>query len=154
MYDEWAIRKLLETYCRHVDDNDFDHVTAVFTQHAVLHFGDKELHGRDAIRGYYREVHGDETGPPYGVHLLGNCIIEITGSSAVASTDFIQVWRTGTGPGGDANAIIKGAFLSQIPVAGRYVDKLRKLAGEWLIAERTGALYVPNPFTAGKGRDG
>lgn len=150
MKTEWAVRRLLERYCRCVDDNDHDAVPPLFTDDAVLHFGDERLVGREAIRAYFRKVHGDGGGPPYGVHLLGNCIIEVVGDGEVtASTDFVQVWRTGTGPGANANAVVDGAFRSEIPVAGRYEDRLRRGDdGEWRIAERTGSLYAPNPFTA------
>lgn len=152
MCAEWSIRRVLERYCRHVDDNDFDHVVSLFTEDAVLHFGGQQRRGRDAIRGYFGEVHSDQSGPAYGVHLLGNCIMEVDGDSASASTDFIHVWRTGTGGGGDARAVINGAFLSQIPVAGRYVDRLAHVGEEWLIAERLGSLFCPNPFTTSEDR--
>lgn len=150
--DEWAIRRTLERYCRAVDDSAFDCLAALFTDDAVLEFGGQVLVGADAIRGYFDQVHGKGAAPVTGVHLLGNCVIDFDDElrhEASVSTDFVHVWRVGTGGGVDAAAIVAGEHLGQIPVAGRYVDRMRRTGDRWLIAERRAQLFAPSPRQAG-----
>ncbi len=150
--DEWLIRRALERYCRAVDDSDFGSVAELFSEDAVLEFGGEVLVGRELIRSYYDGIHGAERAPVTGVHLLGNCIVDITGDEASASTDFVHVWRVGEGGGADAAAILGGEHLAQIPVAGRYLDRLRRVDGAWLITRRGADLFATSPRSAGGGR--
>lgn len=148
--DEWAIRRTLERYCRAVDDNEFRSVAELFTNDAILEFGGQLLDGREQIRDYFDAVHGAGPAPVTGVHLLGNCIVDIDGDAATVSTDFVHVWRVGSGDGIDAAAILAGEHLGQIPIAGRYIDRMRRVDGDWRIAARTAELYATSPRVAGR----
>lgn len=150
--DEWLIRRVLERYCRAVDDSDFGSVADLFSEDAVLDFGGQVLLGRDRIRSYFDGVHGVGSAPVTGVHLLGNCIIDITGDEANASSDFIHVWRIGSGDGVDAVSILAGEHLAQIPVSGRYVDHFRRVDGAWLITGRSADLFETSPRSASDDR--
>ncbi len=147
--DEWAIRRTLERYCRAVDDNEFRSVAELFTDDAILEFGGQLLDGHEQIRGYFDAVHGAGRAPVTGVHLLGNCIVDFDGDAATVSTDFVHVWRVGSGDGIDASAILAGEHLGQIPIAGRYIDRMRRVDGDWLIAARGAELYATSPRVAG-----
>ena len=144
--DEWAVRRTLERYCRFVDDCDFGRLVELFTVDAAVDLGGTHLQGRDAIAAHYAKV--NPHAHPTGIHFVVNCIIDFDGDTeASAESDFLQVWRIGEGGGGDAASVIGGAYLSEIPISGRYIDRLRRNdAGEWLLVERSVMFFDTSPY--------
>lgn len=144
--DEWRIRRTLERYCRAVDDLHLEGIVGAFTADAVIEIGGESLCGEAAITEYYSR-HGTPGAHPIGVHLLGNCIVDFEGEDlARAETDFLQVWRVGEGSGEDAAAVIGGTLRSEIPVAGRYRDQMRREPEGWRIGHRSILLFATMPY--------
>lgn len=149
MIAEWQINRVLQRYCRLVDDNNFDAIPELFTPDAVLNFGGRMLRGRSAIEAYFHQVHQHSRREPFGMHLLGNSIVDVGDRTARASSDFVQIWRIGEGAGEDARSVVAGVHRAEIPISGRYVDVLvpeQTAEHGWLLAERSAQLFAQHPF--------
>jgi len=119
MNDYEAIRNLLALYCHHMDDGKYDAWSELFTEDGVWGSA-KPLVGRTALRKFIESY-------PAAIrqvskHLTTNSVIDVTGETAEAVSDFVVVRRVRTGA-----IVVRG---------GRYTDKLIKKDGRWLFARR------------------
>ena len=116
------IRDLLARYCERLDEYDIDGVAACFSEDAVADYGagrGGEIHGRDAIaarirngQAAFRRTH----------HQLGQIRIRLDGDVA-HTTSYQMTWHELESGRKDL-------------VCLRYLDRLVKRDGEWLIAHR------------------
>lgn len=121
--DRLAIEEVLARYCRGIDRCDSDELTRVFSEGALIDYGDGPKARDETIAGLMvglsamRLTH----------HNIGNVICEIDGASARAETYCVALHIV---PGGDQDGDI------EMVVGGRYLDTLVKEEGAWRIAER------------------
>jgi hypothetical protein len=113
------IRSTLARYCQYVVDQRYRDWSELFDADGVLHAQGKELHGRAAIQAYIEETYGDN---PPSVNLTINSIIDVTGSTATATSEFVTLKPH------------DGGFT--VKSFGRYRDLFVERGDEWLIAER------------------
>lgn len=116
--DREAIRVLMARYNINGDRGDIEGLAATFAQDGVLHFNNDSTTGRVAIAA--RLSGGSKRNPALTVsrHHLGTSLVEIEGETATGRTYFHV--QTDIGP--DHHGV--------------YVDRFRKVDGEWLIAHR------------------
>jgi hypothetical protein len=129
MCEAEGVRYTLAQYSQFVDDRRFDDLADLFTADASWTVLDTTHHGRRSIRDYMStwEPHGSQV-----KHLTMNPIIDISGNSATAVSDYIVVYETPNG----------GVVLR----AGRYHDELSKDGDRWRFAQRThvGTSWIPD----------
>ncbi|WP_428490859.1 nuclear transport factor 2 family protein [Rhodopila sp.] len=121
MSDKDEIRELLARYCFALDADRFEEMAALFAPDGVWETAFGTGSGRAGIVAQARSI---ADGPrPKRVHLTTNIVIEVTGSTATARSNWALVQNTPDGP-----AIGSG---------GAYSDQLIKLDGCWLFQHRT-----------------
>ena len=129
-YEE--IRDVLARYCECLDEYDIDGVAKCFTEDAVADYGagrGGEIRGRGAIaeriasgQREFRRTH----------HQLGQIRIRLYDDHA-ESTSYLTAWHE----------LPSGA---KDLVCLRYLDTLRRIDGEWLIAGRRVELTIVEGF--------
>jgi uncharacterized protein (TIGR02246 family) len=120
MNDYESIRNLLARYCHFLDGGDFDAWAELFSENGVWHTAGGPRFGRRAIREavqLYPAAFRIERR-----HLTLNSVIEVDRDQAHADS-YVLVMRRAKG----------GAITER---SGRYKDRLEKIDGKWLIAER------------------
>ena len=121
MSDKDEIRELLARYCFALDADRFEEMAALFAPDGVWETAFGTGNGR---AGIVARARGIAAGPrPKRVHLTTNIVIEVTGDTAIARSNWALVQNTPDGP-----AIGSG---------GAYSDRLIKLDGRWLFQHRT-----------------
>jgi uncharacterized protein (TIGR02246 family) len=127
--DHEQIRRTLGAYGRLCDDGRFDEWAELFTEDARLGFPGQEAEGRDAIKTLMERVQPAEA---RGKHVTANSLIDVDGSAAAVTTDYLFVRTTPAGPA--------------IVAVGRYHDRLVRRDGRWLFRERRITLLdAPDP---------
>ncbi len=126
------IRDLLARYCERLDEYDIEAVAACFTEDAVTDYGagrGGEVRGRKQIAGriaagqaLFRRTH----------HQLGQIRIRLNDDHA-ESTSYQMTWHEL--PSGKLDLVCL-----------RYLDRLDKLSGEWLINHRRVEVTVVDGF--------
>lgn len=122
--DRLAIAETLALYCRGIDRCEPEQLAAAFTPDALIDYGDgaraiaEVIPGLMAGLGSMRLTH----------HSISNTVMRIAGNTARAETNCVALHLIPT-PQGEV----------EVTVGGRYLDRLTRIAGRWLIAER---LYV------------
>jgi hypothetical protein len=117
--DASAVRKTVSQYCQLMDDGRIDDVARLFAEDGVLEisaFGVKKT-GRAAIADQFRQTSNPNV---KGMHCTLNPVIEIAGSTATGSFDYLWV-----------------SFENRprIGLGGRYVMSFIAHGGGWLIRE-------------------
>src|SRR5437764_11182245 len=98
MRDEEQIRLTLALYSRYNDYKDEEAWTLLYAPDAVVVArGGQEWHGRNAIRGFMRDINTRQ-GHRDTCHLSGNVVIAIDGDTAKLDADMLFHERTGEGP--------------------------------------------------------
>ena len=143
--DREKIKELCATYCFLVDDGRFDELAdRHFTEDASCDFRAVDANatsvlsrGREEIRSFFKSVvavllrnmchtvHNHRISIA-GDHASGDCYFEMTATDATS---------------GDA-----------VVGAGRYVDRYRRVDGEWLFAERRAEIWYITPLSEGWAR--
>lgn len=116
------ITDLLARYCECLDEYDIDGVAACFANDAVADYGAGRggtLHGRDAIR---QRIADGQAGFVRTHHQLGQIRIRLDGDRAEAIS-YQMTWHQ------LASGKIDVVCL-------RYLDRLDKVDGDWLIGQR------------------
>jgi len=113
------IRSTLAKYCQHVVDREYREWAELFDVDGVLHTQGQELHGRQEILAYIEQTYG--SAPP-AVNLTVNSVIEVSGSTAAATSEFVTLRPRDSG--------------FEVKSFGRYLDRLVERAGEWYFLER------------------
>lgn len=117
------ITRLLNVYCRAVDQRDAELLASIY--HPDAH-EDHLIHNGPAAE-FVAHIVDELAADTFGLHHLGTSIIEIDGTKARAETYYIS-YRGRKHPDG-------GEYL--ISSGGRYLDELERRAdGPWLIASR------------------
>lgn len=118
--DKIAITELIHRYQLYIDSHDAELWASTFTADGVydspmgLARGTAEL--KEAISGWH------SSGATEGKrHMLGLVVIDVDGDTASA-TSYYWIAEVATTPG--------------VVATGTYVDRLRKLDGEWKLAHR------------------
>ncbi len=122
--DRLAIAETLALYCRGIDRCDAVQLAAVFTPDARIDYGDGAKTPAETIPGLMAGL----SAMSRTQHNISNTVIRINATTAKAETNCVALHMIPT-PDGEVELV----------VGGRYLDRLEKRAGRWLIAER---LYV------------
>jgi 3-phenylpropionate/cinnamic acid dioxygenase small subunit len=118
---DWTqIRNLLSEYCHAIDERRFDDFERLFTADAVVtpKLAGTAYHGPAEIRAWL------EAQPPAmrGLHTTTNPNIGVDGDDATVRADFMVYVTRG-------DSAVVGAW-------GFYRDRLRRVDGRWLFAQR------------------
>lgn len=122
--DRLAIAETLALYCRGIDRCDPEQLAAAFTPDALIDYGD----GARPIAAVIPGLMAGLGAMRLTQHNISNTVIRLSGETAKAETNCVALHII-PAPGGDVELV----------VGGRYLDRLLKRDGRWLIAER---LYV------------
>ncbi len=122
--DRLAIAETLALYCRGIDRCDAQQLAAAFTPDGMIDYGDGERPVMDVIPGLMAGL----AAMRLTQHNISNTVIRVSGETAKAETNCVALHII-PAPEGEVELV----------VGGRYLDRLVKREGRWLIAER---LYV------------
>jgi hypothetical protein len=132
--DRVMIEDLMARYEWALDTGDADAYGALFTDDAVLQSGSRTTQGRVAITQEVRDLvarfraaaeASTEAKPARKViHAYANAVIDISGDTATAKSNWIEVWNIRDG-------------AAEVGAAGEYHDALVKLDGRWYFQHRT-----------------
>lgn len=122
-----AIQQLLNHYCHRLDGGDTEAVVALFAEDAVLipeYEGSGEHAGRAAIRAWYSNYSRRVVAATRGLrHKISTAAIEVNGDEAHSACYL------------DADSVDPGSGRRSL-VGGRYLDRLVRREGRWLLRER------------------
>lgn len=119
--DHLAIQRTLFRYARGIDRCDAEILAGVWWPGCRVDYGSGEEDAHDWSRSVVEALGGMLRTQ----HMLGNMLIEIDGSSAVAET-YCHAYHEVAGEGGPF----------EMDVGGRYLDRFEKRDGAWRIAHR------------------
>lgn len=122
--DRLAIAETLALYCRGIDRCDAEQLAAAFTPDAHIDYGDGAQPIGDAIPALMTGLGAMRLTQ----HSISNTVMRIAGDTARAETQCIAL-----------HLIPAANGETEVTVGGRYLDRLERYSGRWLIAER---LYV------------
>jgi uncharacterized protein (TIGR02246 family) len=131
--DRAAIEALMWRYCRALDSLDADGYAAVFTEDGSFGSGSQQRKGRadlskmiaDLKKGRDdRAAKGEPNAPMY--HVIANHQITFTGPNEARYDSY---WMTVFGAAGPETPV-------RVAAAGRGVDQLVRVNGQWLIKNR------------------
>lgn len=122
--DRLAIAETLALYCRGIDRCDPQQLAAAFTPDAAIDYGDGARPVAEVIPGLMAGLGAMRVTQ----HNITNMVMRIHGERAKAETNCVALHIIPS-PEGEIELV----------VGGRYLDRLEKREGRWLIAER---LYV------------
>ena len=114
------IRNIVSRCCQLVDDRRFDELVQCFAPDAELVFDGETFVGHDTLLARWQASPARS-----GKHLTTNTVVEISGTTATATSDFVYVWADHT-----------------LGSMGRYTDQLVLLAGRWVLRRREVALLA------------
>ena len=113
-------------YAACIDSGDFDGVADLFANgHYSQPNGDITIRGRDEVRRAFDTVILYEDGTPRTHHIITNIVVDVAEGTADASGSCYVAVVQG----------IEGRPIETVLV-GRYVDKYRKTASGWELADR------------------
>ena len=125
--DVIAIEQVLNRYCHKLDVGDVDAVVALFTEDGVLipeYEGTGEHAGREAIRAWYTNYGRQVSARASGLrHKISTAMIEVEGDTATSLCYL------------DADSVDSSTGKRSL-AGGRYLDRLERRGGVWLIRER------------------
>jgi uncharacterized protein (TIGR02246 family) len=131
--DRAAIEALMWRYVRALDSLDADGYAAAFTEDGSFGSGNTQRRGRSELKAMVAELkkNRDERAAagqpsPAMYHVIANHQITFTGSSEARYDSY---WMTVFGAAGPETPV-------RVAAAGRGVDQLVKVNGEWLIKNR------------------
>lgn len=133
LLEEVRVRRVLERYCRFLDDGNVAGVMELFQQSCTFEMMGRTFNGKDELAAVWEGV--TPTTRPTTMHALSNPIITIDGDRATSMSNWTMFDRGGEG----------GA--TRVVLAGHYHDDLRRDdAGTWrFVARRAQALGRPRP---------
>jgi hypothetical protein len=131
--DRQQIEKLMWQYTRALDSENADAYAAVYTSDGQFGTGDKAVKGHDALKKMISDLHqraadneakGQKTPPMY--HMEMNTYIEIVDKDHAKVEGY---WQTVFGAQGQGTPV-------RVAAAGREVNDLVRVNGQWLIQTR------------------
>jgi hypothetical protein len=123
MLDHYEIRKTLSEYCHGCDRCDEPRMGSVYLADSFDDHGHFRAPGPEFVRLMSAEVRTTTTSLS---HMLGQSLIKVEGDEAGAETYFLAVIRKAREGGGET--------CHQL--GGRFIDKLSRVDGRWLIKDR------------------
>lgn len=132
--DRAQIEALMWRYVRALDSLDADAYASLFTEDGQFGAGPNATKGRAALREMVanmasgraeREAAGESATPPM-YHVITNSNIEFTGEN---TAHYYSYWMTVFGASGQDSP-------PRVAAAGRGVDELVRVDGQWLIRSR------------------
>ncbi|MBA4007941.1 MAG: hypothetical protein C0486_04075 [Erythrobacter sp.] len=127
--DRLAIAETLALYCRGIDRCEPEQLAAAFTPDALIDYGDGARPVAEVIPGLMAGLGAMRLTQ----HNISNTVMRITGDAARAETNCVALHLI---PAPEGEIELPD---TELVVGGRYLDRLAKREGRWLIAER---LYV------------
>ncbi|HEY2206559.1 MAG TPA: nuclear transport factor 2 family protein [Pseudonocardia sp.] len=129
--DAQAIGQLRARYCQCLDDGRWDELAALFTPDGAF-VGLATARGRDELREFFA---GLRDGPLSAWwHFSANETVEVDGDTATGQTWLFQP------------CVVQGeAHIA----AGRYRDRMARVEGRWLFAERAVTFFFWTPLVGG-----
>jgi hypothetical protein len=125
LWDHHEIRQLLATYCHGCDRGDEVEMAGTYAPESWDDHGSRKMEGR---RFSIETVEESLRTTDLVSHMLGQSLIRVDGDSAGAETYFIATLLYPARDGGE------GKTIGQL--GGRYVDRLIRQDGKWLIKHR------------------
>jgi uncharacterized protein (TIGR02246 family) len=131
--DRAEIQELMWRYVRALDSLDADAYASVFTEDGKFSSGQSAEAGRPALKKMVeglkagrdqRAAAGEQSAPMY--HVITNAHIEFTGKDTAR---YHSYWMTVFGAAGQGST-------PRVAAAGRGVDELVRVDGQWLIKDR------------------
>jgi 3-phenylpropionate/cinnamic acid dioxygenase small subunit len=123
--DKEAIRDLVVSYARVVDDGSAEEILDLFTDDVVIEGPLSGRHtGRDGVLGWLNSV--PDRPPGQDRHILSGILVRGTKDDATATANFAH-FRTA--PAGSS-------LTTQVFFVGRFEFTLRRVRGSWLISSR------------------
>jgi uncharacterized protein (TIGR02246 family) len=136
LLDRQAIEQLLAgDYPHALDTRDFDAYAALFTEDGELSLAGDTVKGRAAIKAFVAALPAE----PRVIHPITNLSYTIAGDTATGGAYWQDIGLAGSTPA--------------VLIAGRYEDTLRKINGEWRIAERNIVIEFAPPAAATQSAD-
>lgn len=123
MLDHYEIRKTLSEYCQGSDRCDREQMGSVYAQDSWDDHGHIKAPGNEFAEKMSAQIR--ETSLSM-YHLLGQSIVTVSGDTAGAETYFLAASQVPDGDGG----------ITTNQLGGRFVDKLQREGGRWLIKHR------------------
>jgi uncharacterized protein (TIGR02246 family) len=132
--DRDAIHQLFVDYGRHLDAGDIDAYASLFTEDGEVMLGPMgRTQGRENIHALMSRVLDGRVGSTY--HLISSPRVALDGDTATSEVMWTVIQRDAEGK-------------PELTSLGRHIDKLRKVDGAWLIAERRGYVDLPQKLPA------
>jgi ketosteroid isomerase-like protein len=126
MVDHHDIRKLLAVYCHACDRGDASLMASLYTDDDSF---DDHGHVKASGPEYARIMTGLVAERTVAAsHILGQSLIAVDGDTARAETCFVAFFRLPGSSGGNDK-------LNQL--MGRFVDRLKRIDGQWKLHRRT-----------------
>jgi len=117
--DKDAIRELLHLYCFHMDEGHFGPLGALFTHDGEWIAPYRTAVGPDNITAWLVE---SVPGSPRRMHYVMNSVIQVTGDTAAAQSNYLVMVEGPDGP---------------VPsVCGSYIDTLARTGDGWRFRRR------------------
>lgn len=139
LQDVRAIQDLRADYCYYTDTNDWQNITALFTDDAVCDFGPFGLYdGKAAITEFFRDLL--PAGMVFTMHMVHNTKIRVTGDTATGEW-YYEV---------PANTVENQAFW----IAGKYIEQYVKVDGAWKFKNVVADWYYNTPYEKGWAEEG
>ena len=131
LFDQQAIAQLIAgTYPNALDKGDFDTYAALYTEDGELMLQGTTVKGRAAIKAFVAALPTD----PRVIHPITNLSYKVDGDTATGGAYWQDVGLVNGAPG--------------VVIAGRYEDTLRKVNGQWQIANRSIVIEFAPPAAA------
>lgn len=125
------IRDVIHSYCRAIDDKDWETVRGTFSENAVISHG--------PFKGSVDEFMGfviDVLGAMLVInHSVGSVIVKVDGDRAEMHSAF-TAFHTISGEIEELVTIKTYGKDVDWLVGGKYIDQLEKISGKWKIVER------------------
>ena len=118
------VRRLLALYCQLLDDSRYEEWSQLFTPDGLWVLGDREYHGRPAIKAYMDQLRRDR--PDWRTrHLCTNLVLELDDGAGRVTSDLAMLVRNRDDPW-------------RVASLGRYYDRVVRQpdAPGWQFAER------------------
>jgi len=116
--DRAAIQDLLSRYCQYTDSADQAGWVGLFTEDGSmdLGMGDPPFVGREALGAFSSRLRAGG-----GLHMSANPVIEQDGDEASVASYVV---------------VVGGEDDPRVRLGGRYLDRLRRVDGDWRFASR------------------
>ena len=122
MNDDAEIRNIVALYAQRLDGNDPDAFVDLFTEDGRFVSSTNDQTGREALRKFVERTYASR-GDKQSRRLSGNVVVHLNGDTAEASCDNVVFQRVGDAPW-------------RVSAVSRYVDRLVRQNGRWLIKEK------------------